>query len=683
MKREVKMSMGQKAFFLYAFIIVVILGFVIYTYFSFNQVRSSNEYLYNNYVKAISKLSELKYIVKASDAYITDWFLTEKDTSASEYKAYFRLVDSNYYDLKGLMWVIVDYWPKDMQNIYYQILDKTDTLILRQKLLLGQFESYQAFSNTKLLMIALAQLQEGGRIKALEQIIISDIDRLYTQLTGISQGYISSINKMMMTYRRTIVFGVFLFLILLSIGVFAFVNNILSNVKKVNDISYRLAKGELVSIPWSSRQDELGIFYQNLRSINEYLKHASEFASNLAKNNFECDFKPASKNDALGNAMMRLRDNLIQAQKEAELRRIENQQRQWSSQGIAEFAEILREHSNDLDDLSQAVIAELVNYTIANVGGIYIIEDEDPENVYIELRAFYAYDRHKFVEKRFKPGETLVGQCYLEGQTIYMNDVPEDYMKIVSGLGSDKPRSILIVPLIVNEKIMGIVELASFEEFEPYQIEFVEKIGESIASSISTVKINLRTQRLLQEMAEKTSKLEAREEEIRKEVEKKERTIQELRKSLDEQHRKLEQVLEQRNQLELELKHLTIKYEQMIREKDMELGNILLAINNTIGFYVLSYSGDFIEANPLYLSFLKTTKDDIIGSKHQRFVGVDFVNSGNYKKIWDDLKLGKSVKTSVQYMVEGKSRYVNEVFTPVLNEQGSLEKVIVFSFVES
>ncbi len=681
MKRNVKMSMGQKASIIYAFITLVIIGFLIYTYLNVNGLRSSNEYLYNNYMRAIEDVSNLRYIVKTSEAYITRWLLVDQDTSAQDYHAYFKLVNKDYYNLKGQIWPIVDFWPKDLQNIYYQTIDKVDTLVTRQKILLGQFDDLQSFTNTKSYLSALEALREGGRLSGLEHDILYSIDELSSSLNDLLKGYVAKNNKMARAYRRFLIFGVFLFLILISIAVFMFINNILANVSKINNISLQLSRGELVNIPWSARSDELGIFYENLRSINEYLRRASEFASHLSKNDFSFEFEPASPNDALGNAMLSLRDNLINAQKEAELRRIENQQRQWSSQGIAEFAEILREHSNDLNELASSVIAKLVNYTVANVGGIYVIDDEDPDNVMIELKAFYAFDRHKFVERKFPPGETLIGQCYLEGKTIYMNDVPKDYMKIVSGLGSDAPRSILIVPLIVNEKVMGIVELASFQEFEPYQREFVEKIGESIAASISTVKINIRTQKLLEEMAQKSQELAEKEAKSRQDLAEKEHRIKELEKNLEQERKKLDQILKQRNQLEYDLKQVKIQCEQDIRAREVELGNLLLSINNTIGYFVLSYSGDFIDANTLYLSFIKATKDDIVGTKHQKFIGIDFVNSGNYKKIWDELKLGKTVKTSVQYTLEGKSRYVNEVYTPILNSQGSLDKVIVFSFV--
>ncbi len=683
MKQRARLTVSQKAAFLYITFVVLVIIFVSYTYISFQRLSRTNEYLYQNYVTSLRQLDRLKLTIIRSDELLTNWLLTEKDTAAQSYKLLNSLMDKDYYDIKEIMWPIVDYWPKEMQNDYYEILDLTDTLITRQKVLLAQFDDPKAFEDVNLTFSAYAQLAKGGKIKGLETQLIDKINRLSAKVSSETDKFINEVTSRVVVYRRWMVFGTFIFLILLTIGFFAFVRDIISNTRKLIDIAQEISEGKLVNVPVSSGDDEFGHFYNVLAKIVNYLKDASEFASKLAENNFEYAFKPVSKYDTLGNALLRLRDNLVNAQKEAELRRIENQQRQWSSQGIAEFAEVIREHSKDLDDLSQAVISKLVNYTVANIGGIYVVNDDDPENIFIELKAFYAYDRHRFYKREFKPGEGLIGECYLEGKTIYMNDVPKDYFKIVSGLGSDLPRSILIVPLIVNEQVMGVVELSSFEEFEPYQIEFVEKIGESIAAAISTVKINIRTQKLLEETARKSQELEQKEAEARENIAKMERSIEELKRTLNKEKKQLQRVLEERSKLEKELKSYQIECETKIRQRDLEIGNLLLAINNTIGYYVLSYSGDFIDANSLYLSFLKLTKDEVIGTKHQRFISIDFVNTGNYKKIWDDLKTGKVVKTSVQYMIEGKTKYINEVYTPVLGENGSLEKVIVFSYVEA
>ena len=74
-----------------------------------------------------------------------------------------------------------------------------------------------------------------------------------------------------------------------------------------------------------------------------------------------------------------------------------------------------------------------------------------------------------------------------------MVEIPEDYVAITSSLGSAKPNALLVMPLKVNGKVFGILELATFGKYEPHEIELVEKLAESIASTISTVRINERS----------------------------------------------------------------------------------------------------------------------------------------------------------------------------------------------
>src|SRR5690606_2941256 len=120
---------------------------------------------------------------------------------------------------------------------------------------------------------------------------------------------------------------------------------------------------------------------------------------------------------------------------------------------------------------------------------------------------------------RVEIGEGLVGQVTLEKMTMYMTDIPEDFVKITSGLGEALPRNLLIVPLKIEDQIYGVVELASFRILEDYKIEFVEKLAESIASTIADVKSNERTQFLLRDHQAQAEEMRAQEEEMRQNLE--------------------------------------------------------------------------------------------------------------------------------------------------------------------
>jgi len=135
------------------------------------------------------------------------------------------------------------------------------------------------------------------------------------------------------------------------------------------------------------------------------------------------------------------------------------------------------------------------------------------------------------MQKKIEIGTGIVGQCVLEKETIYMTDIPKNYINITSGLGEDNPRALLVIPLIYNDLVMGIVELASFSPFEQYQIQFVEKIGETIAATIQSVKINNNTNKLLLESQEKSERLARQEEEMRK-------TMEDMREAQEDAQRK-------------------------------------------------------------------------------------------------------------------------------------------------
>ncbi|MCX6181165.1 MAG: PAS domain S-box protein, partial [Bacteroidetes bacterium] len=131
----------------------------------------------------------------------------------------------------------------------------------------------------------------------------------------------------------------------------------------------------------------------------------------------------------------------------------------------------------------------------------YIVNDEDQENIYIEMVGSYAYNKKKYLQGKFKFGQGLVGQACIERDIVFRTEIPEDYVSVTSGLlGDRKPKSILIVPVITNEKVFGAVEFAGFEKFTPLYIKLIQELGDIIARTIFNVKVNENTNRLFQEV---------------------------------------------------------------------------------------------------------------------------------------------------------------------------------------
>lgn len=324
---------------------------------------------------------------------------------------------------------------------------------------------------------------------------------------------------------------------------------LVSPIRSIRDTLNQMSQGIFPREKVKESRDEIGDMSIALNSLVSSLQKISEFSVEIGKGNFDNDFKPLSEEDVLGNALINMRDELRKAAEEEGKRKQEDDQRNWATLGLAKFGEILRQNNNNIEELSYTIISNLVDYTSANQGGLFLINNSDPDHIFIELVSCYAYNRKKFIEKTIEPGEGLIGRCIQERSSIYINDIPDNYIRINSGLGDSNPRSLLIVPLLLNEEVFGAIEIASFEELERYKIEFVEKIGESIASTISTVKFNIQTATLLDQSRQQAEQMASQEEEMRQNMEELRATQEQSERRELELMRQLEELKERFNAL--------------------------------------------------------------------------------------------------------------------------------------
>jgi len=242
-------------------------------------------------------------------------------------------------------------------------------------------------------------------------------------------------------------------------------------------------------------------------------------------------------------------DKLNKYIEEIEETRVEDKKREWTNNGLAKFADILRAQNNDIQKSYDAIITNLVKYLEANQGGLFVVEGEE-DSKFIELKSYYAYERKKFLEKRIEIGEGLIGQCYLEKDIVFLTKVPENFVNITSGLGEATPRCVLLVPLMLNDEVFGVIELATFKPFEQYQIDFLRKVGENTASTISNLKINERTRLLLEESQQQSEEMRSQEEEMRQNMEELSATQEEMARRQQEVEEALEEMKEKASLLD-------------------------------------------------------------------------------------------------------------------------------------
>jgi putative methionine-R-sulfoxide reductase with GAF domain len=120
----------------------------------------------------------------------------------------------------------------------------------------------------------------------------------------------------------------------------------------------------------------------------------------------------------------------------------------------------------------------------AGQGAIYLSKIEDEKRSLV-LNAGYALSHGESTVIRFEYGEGLVGQVAASGNSIYLDEIPEGYIKIISGLGTASPRYLYLNPIKKNDQIVGVIEVASFKNITQDQQRFISEATQQIAQKIT------------------------------------------------------------------------------------------------------------------------------------------------------------------------------------------------------
>lgn len=291
-----------------------------------------------------------------------------------------------------------------------------------------------------------------------------------------------------------IIIGIILFIISTLVNVLA------KPLSKINRYLIDLKNGDFPSDIELNLED-FNIVSKSLNHVKDKLVEIKEFAKVVSQNNYEGQTSLRfDREGELGIALIEMQENL-------ETIALKDKERNHINQGLARFSAILSNYTNNLESFGDVVLKELVNFLKANQGAFYVASDDE-----MRMVSCYAYQKKKYLDLSIKKGQGLVGQVWLEAKPIYLTEVPEQYVTITSGLGASTPRSILIVPLIFNDKVQGVIELASFNLLEDYEQGFVQKVTESISAALTSVKVNTKTQILLQESSDLTNQMRLQEE---------------------------------------------------------------------------------------------------------------------------------------------------------------------------
>jgi PAS domain S-box-containing protein len=337
--------------------------------------------------------------------------------------------------------------------------------------------------------------------------------------------------------NNLIIAGSVVFLISVLIGVMFSQRTLVQPLFLLKEAVNLLSKGGLPDKTARTRQtnDEIGEMSHQLNELVDNLKTKTKFARSIGQGDLQASFKPASEYDTLGNALLTMRDSIEQSAER-------DDERNWIVTGLAEIGDILPSIAT-IEELGDLVTEFVTNKIGAVQGAFYTVNDSNKDNIFIELNASYAYNKKKYLKAQFKFAEGLVGQAAIEKDTVVRTEIPSDYMTISSGiLGDQKPRCILITPLITNETVYGVLEFAGFERFNHREVDFVKEISEIIARTLFNIKVKENTESLLKDSQKMGRELQLQQEVLRQNAEIMEATQEELQRTNRELENQIREV---------------------------------------------------------------------------------------------------------------------------------------------
>lgn len=337
---------------------------------------------------------------------------------------------------------------------------------------------------------------------------------------------------------------VIMVIVLISLLLFYVIRSIVNSLSVIKTAADRIAMGETEIVVPANSKDEIGNLAASFNRLVEVSKEYTIIADTIARGDYTPIIKVRSDADLLSMALKNMKQNLLKLSQE-------NEVRTWMLTGAGELNNVLR-GDKDIKELAQQVINMLTPYLKAQVGAIYVAENNQ-----FMLAGSYAYSHRKGNTNSIQTGEGLVGQAALEKKPIIFSDIPDDYVKVGSGLGQVTPKNILVYPFLFNDYVKGVIEIGSIREITDLDLQLLKIVSESVGIAFNSSQARRVQKELLEETQRQSEELEAQQEELKQtneELSEKtgmlERSQAELRAQQEELQQTNEELEEKANLLE-------------------------------------------------------------------------------------------------------------------------------------
>ena len=466
--------------------------------------RSKYNEISEVYLPSISNLKEFEALSKESNKLIINWIYISNKEEKERLKA---ILNQEYPDLKQRMNQFSDSHDNgEMKKDQQKLLQEYDALITSQRKIMNNLPTAQQYASDSLVDASINILD--NEIKPHYKVNSVNLQNLLKRESENLKQVEAGLDKSLGYLTLTMIIMLALILIIGTIASYLATRSITKPFKGLKNIIVSLSKGEIPMVNPTRREDEIGEMTNAIAAMTESISLKAEFATETGIGNYNKDFKLLSNKDILGLALVQMRDNLHRVAKE-------DAGRNWLNTGLAKVSELLRINNDDENQMYANIINFLSEYVEGSCGAMFIVKEESRNDIYLELTAGYALEFNALDKKRIKSGEGLTGQSVAQKKIMIIENVPDGFMKISSGLGEANPKNIIIVPLIFENEVKGVIEIASAGIFTELHKEFLEKTSKNIAIAVDLISRKARTENLLIESRLLNDKLKSNEVELK------------------------------------------------------------------------------------------------------------------------------------------------------------------------